>query len=126
MFPQRGKIVKPYNSVLGEHFGAYWNVKPIAYSSDPHDPPIITSHLHEPEEALESPSDTSSVQSKSSSVSRKKTAGEADDLDAVATALDNVSLNTGLGEALGEEEESDTEVDPDRVRVIYLVNCFQI
>lgn len=66
------------------------------------------------------------MQSKSSSVSRKKTAAEADDLDAVATALDNVSLNTGLGEALGEEEESDTEVDPDRVRVIYLVNCFLI
>ncbi|KDQ08797.1 hypothetical protein BOTBODRAFT_37653 [Botryobasidium botryosum FD-172 SS1] len=111
----RGKIVKPYNSVLGEHFRACWNVKPVTYSSDPREPPIITSHLHEPEDISESRSDAGSMTSSTSASQKKKDAAASD-----AEDLDAVSLNTGLGEALGEEEESDTEVNPDRVRAIYL------
>jgi oxysterol-binding protein-related protein 9/10/11 len=31
---QHGKVCKPYNSVLGEHFRAHWDVSPIAPSDD--------------------------------------------------------------------------------------------
>ncbi|KAI0318793.1 hypothetical protein OF83DRAFT_1114044 [Amylostereum chailletii] len=40
----RGKPVKPYNSVLGEHFRAHWDVPPVSYSSNPSQPPIL--HVH--------------------------------------------------------------------------------
>ena len=32
---QHGKICKPYNSVLGEHFRAHWDVSPVVHSDDP-------------------------------------------------------------------------------------------
>lgn len=31
---QHGKVCKPYNSVLGEHFRAHWDVVPISYSPE--------------------------------------------------------------------------------------------
>ncbi|OCH91257.1 hypothetical protein OBBRIDRAFT_887067 [Obba rivulosa] len=36
----RGKVCKPYNSVLGEHFRSHWDVIPVTYPSDPSQPPI--------------------------------------------------------------------------------------
>ncbi|OJT03455.1 Oxysterol-binding protein-like protein 1 [Trametes pubescens] len=36
----RGKVCKPYNSVLGEHFRSHWDVIPVSYPSDPSEPPI--------------------------------------------------------------------------------------
>ncbi|KAG6854413.1 hypothetical protein C0991_006955 [Blastosporella zonata] len=33
-FLQHGKVCKPYNSVLGEHFRAHWDVTPTTYSSE--------------------------------------------------------------------------------------------
>ena len=41
---QRGKVCKPYNSVLGEHFRSHWDVIPVDYPSDPNEPPI--QHLY--------------------------------------------------------------------------------
>jgi oxysterol-binding protein-related protein 9/10/11 len=40
VYDKRGKICKPYNSVLGEHFRAHWDVIPVSYSSNPRAPPI--------------------------------------------------------------------------------------
>ncbi|KAI0747013.1 hypothetical protein C8Q80DRAFT_1178825 [Daedaleopsis nitida] len=40
----RGKVCKPYNSVLGEHFRSHWDVIPVDYPSDPNEPPI--QHLY--------------------------------------------------------------------------------
>lgn len=37
-------MVKPYNSVLGEHFRSHWDVIPVNYDSDPNLPPI--QHLY--------------------------------------------------------------------------------
>lgn len=37
---QRGKVCKPYNSVLGEHFRSHWDVIPVSYPADPSQPPI--------------------------------------------------------------------------------------
>ncbi|KAI0646560.1 hypothetical protein C8Q79DRAFT_963358 [Trametes meyenii] len=36
----RGKVCKPYNSVLGEHFRSHWDIVPVDYPSDPSEPPI--------------------------------------------------------------------------------------
>ena len=45
---QRGKVVKPYNSVLGEHFRAHWDVLPVIYSSDPFSAPVHQQHTTSP------------------------------------------------------------------------------
>ncbi|KAG5652504.1 hypothetical protein H0H81_004817 [Sphagnurus paluster] len=34
-----GKVCKPYNSVLGEHFRAHWDIVPVTYPSDSTDAP---------------------------------------------------------------------------------------
>ncbi|RDB30329.1 Oxysterol-binding protein-like protein 1 [Hypsizygus marmoreus] len=34
-----GKVCKPYNSVLGEHFRAHWDFVPVAYPQEPSQPP---------------------------------------------------------------------------------------
>ncbi|KAG9031560.1 hypothetical protein FRB95_002554 [Tulasnella sp. JGI-2019a] len=45
----RGKICKPYNSVLGEHFRAHWVVNELTYPPEfPRVPPTIEAHLHHP------------------------------------------------------------------------------
>ncbi|CAL1708602.1 unnamed protein product [Somion occarium] len=43
----RGKVCKPYNSVLGEHFRSHWDVLPVSYPSDPTQPPIQHLYLSE-------------------------------------------------------------------------------
>ncbi|KAK7684905.1 hypothetical protein QCA50_011738 [Cerrena zonata] len=48
----RGKVCKPYNSVLGEHFRSHWDVLPVSYPSDPTQPPI--QHLYLSEAAAKS------------------------------------------------------------------------
>jgi len=48
----RGKVCKPYNSVLGEHFRSHWDVIAVTYPSDPEQPPI--QHLYLSEAAAES------------------------------------------------------------------------
>ncbi|KAG6331828.1 hypothetical protein ID866_7258 [Astraeus odoratus] len=40
-----GKVCKPYNSVLGEHFRTHWDVPPVQYSSDPSKPPVLRTHI---------------------------------------------------------------------------------
>ncbi|PIL27701.1 hypothetical protein GSI_10854 [Ganoderma sinense ZZ0214-1] len=44
----RGKVCKPYNSVLGEHFRSHWDVIPVSYPSDPNAPPIQHLYLTPP------------------------------------------------------------------------------
>ncbi|KAF9815795.1 hypothetical protein IEO21_04379 [Rhodonia placenta] len=44
----RGKVCKPYNSVLGEHFRSHWDVLPVEYPSDPTAPPIQHLYLTPP------------------------------------------------------------------------------
>ncbi|KAI0341339.1 hypothetical protein BDW22DRAFT_1396871 [Trametopsis cervina] len=48
-----GKVCKPYNSVLGEHFRAHWDVIPVSYPSDDRTQAPIQ-HLYLSEAAAES------------------------------------------------------------------------
>ncbi|CDO75437.1 hypothetical protein BN946_scf184693.g6 [Trametes cinnabarina] len=43
-----GKVCKPYNSVLGEHFRSHWDVVPVDYPSDPNEPPIQHQYVSPP------------------------------------------------------------------------------
>lgn len=53
----RGKICKPYNSVLGEHFRCHWDVRPVEYpDADPANAPV--QHLHLFVEESETPTPT--------------------------------------------------------------------
>ncbi|KAF5382348.1 hypothetical protein D9757_012713 [Collybiopsis confluens] len=73
----RGKVCKPYNSVLGEHFRAHWDVPPLVVTGDD-EPPVAqilvtapTSGLTPPESMLLPPSDTASIKSSKSGRSSK-------------------------------------------------------
>ncbi|KAF9441610.1 hypothetical protein P691DRAFT_812344 [Macrolepiota fuliginosa MF-IS2] len=66
-----GKVCKPYNSVLGEHFRAHWDVPPVAYSDDPSQPPIPLSHSTISAEAATLKSETASIRSGRSSKSTR-------------------------------------------------------
>ncbi|KAG8897225.1 hypothetical protein FRB99_008355 [Tulasnella sp. 403] len=73
----RGKICKPYNSVLGEHFRSHWNVKEVKYPDGfPLEPPLITTYLHHPHgvetDDSETPVPVSDSVSLKSSASKKK------------------------------------------------------
>ncbi|KAG8761000.1 hypothetical protein FRC12_009471 [Ceratobasidium sp. 428] len=115
-----GKICKPYNSVLGEHFRSHTSFAPLSYPSDPNLPPIFPSHtlttqsvtLAIPEPTV--PSETASVRSTISTSgpnaarSKHKLSGD---------------FGAGLG-ADGEEETfedaEDGQTNGDRVRVVFL------
>ncbi|KAF9003331.1 hypothetical protein BDQ17DRAFT_1356014 [Cyathus striatus] len=70
-----GKVCKPYNSVLGEHFRAHWDVLPLAYPDEPEQPPTPQSHLMPGGSALPAEttlvSETASVRSGKSSKSNR-------------------------------------------------------
>ncbi|OAX39679.1 hypothetical protein K503DRAFT_738955 [Rhizopogon vinicolor AM-OR11-026] len=69
-----GKVCKPYNSVLGEHFRAHWDVPPVSYTSDPTQPPILRVHTAVPPPTqLPNASETLSVKSNRSGKSYKST-----------------------------------------------------
>lgn len=79
---KHGKICKPYNSVLGEHFRSHWDVIPIQSPSDPNQPPILQIYGSSPASFSPSttptngalgvgPSETASVKSGRSSKSTR-------------------------------------------------------
>ncbi|KAJ3866359.1 hypothetical protein EV359DRAFT_36875 [Lentinula novae-zelandiae] len=73
----RGKVCKPYNSVLGEHFRSHWDVPPVLHPTDPDEPPVAqvlvtaptASGLAPPETTYKNPSDAASIKSSRSSKS---------------------------------------------------------
>ncbi|KAG8733022.1 hypothetical protein FRC10_000474 [Ceratobasidium sp. 414] len=114
-----GKICKPYNSVLGEHFRSHTSFAPLSYPSDPNLPPIFTSHtltthsasLAIPEPAF--PSETASVRSTVSTSgpnaarSKHKLGGE-------------LNLAPGSDDEDEFEDAEDGQTNGDRVRVVFL------
>lgn len=132
---QHGKIVKPYNSVLGEHFRAHWTIKPVTYPSDPTSPPILHSDTLTPAGSIP-PSETASTRSSTTKNTRDKSV-KSPRLSMMSTTAVGSSASASNGQAsrdlsaalaadgsrlsLGSRSMADSEGGPDRVRVVYLV-----
>lgn len=134
----RGKVCKPYNSVLGEHFRCHYDVRPVEYQDGDHSNPP-TQHLHlfveEPEPATE-PAPTKSRFGWSPFGGAPATPKEGPAKDKVSATLQiesnlaagvsNISLNTLQhlsNPPPGREIEED--VPPgETIRVVYLVRLF--
>ena len=96
--PQRGKICKPYNSVLGEHFRAHWDIIPVSYPADPADPPVQHLYVALPASSS-SKSDTVSVKSFQSS--HPNIAENTGDNSRNGDTLSMKSANSGLNNKIG-------------------------
>lgn len=125
---QHGKVCKPYNSVLGEHFRAHWTVKAVTYPSDPTEPPICHTHLQTSAPSV-APSEAASFKSSSSKRSKgAKTNGDvtpgSGDLRTLGKDLSRVSLGgkslTDADSTLALDEGSN---DGETVRVVFLVSA---
>ncbi|KAG1779346.1 hypothetical protein EV702DRAFT_1214469 [Suillus placidus] len=135
-----GKVCKPYNSVLGEHFRGHWDVPPVSYSSDPTQPPILRVHttVPPPPAALAQGSETTSVKSNRSGKSSKSTRsglsltstskGKASPTISTApTSLGDAGLSklslyplNGNGNGGGRNDDKDKDRDRDNIRVVYV------
>ncbi|KAG8955057.1 hypothetical protein FRC03_011290 [Tulasnella sp. 419] len=146
----RGKICKPYNSTLGEHFRAHWTVKPITYPPTfPAVPPLIESHLHHPHgadgadsmpETVIPPSDTVSLKSSGSKKKRALAAAtgggsglqvnndprihaaSAEDVSKLAASLEQVEVEEReeLDDPDVFEDAVEDEEGDETVKVVYL------
>jgi len=123
----RGKVCKPYNSVLGEHFQAHWDIVPVTYSSNPRAPPIQrlnVSGTTTPANGV-STTETESIKSSRSGLSYLSSFGRstpakstpATSPELVETNLDAQMSNLSLGGATAESEDASTAP---RLRVIYV------
>jgi hypothetical protein len=130
-----GKVCKPYNSVLGEHFRGHWDVPPVSYSSDPTQPPILRVHTTVPPLPAQG-SETVSVKSNRSGKSSKSTrsalsltsTSKDKTSPTVSTAptsfgsdagLSKLSLSPLNGSGSGRNDK-DKDRDRDNVRVVYV------
>lgn len=130
---QHGKIVKPYNSVLGEHFQAHWTVKPVTYPSDPTSPPILHSDTIPPAASIP-PSETASTRSSTTKATKDKSL-KSQRLSMMSgtavgsTGSANVQAGRDLSAALAADgsrlslgsRSLDSEGTSEGVRVVYLV-----
>ncbi|KAF9064281.1 hypothetical protein BDP27DRAFT_1333809 [Rhodocollybia butyracea] len=112
----RGKVCKPYNSVLGEHFRAHWDIPPILNPSDPDSdtPPTAQIQVTAPTTGLapptEYPSDTSSIKSGRSSKSFMSNITPKSASTAATSLEDNVTARMSQVSLGGD----------DKLRVVYL------
>ncbi|KIM71349.1 hypothetical protein PILCRDRAFT_17153 [Piloderma croceum F 1598] len=135
-----GKICKPYNSVLGEHFRAHWDIIPVETPSDPNHPPILKHYTTSPAcsppiVALVNgagPSETASVKSGKSSkstrsglsalskVGKSPSTAPTSPQQTVETNVDAQMSDLSLGE---NDNTGSADGDSDsvaRVRVVYV------
>ena len=120
LYTQHGKICKPYNSVLGEHFRAHWDVVPNPYTPDepddiPEEPWVETGSV---KSGKSSKSTTSGI----SAFSKRKTRSpstaptspqQLTDEDNVAAQVSNLSLTHN-------STTPQTSSSAEAVRIIYL------
>ena len=127
---KRGKVCKPYNSVLGEHFRAHWDVIPVSYPADPREPPLQHLYISNPASTSTSAgrlsTETDSVKSGRSAFSymsfgrtTKSTPGTSPEPveSNIDAQISNLSLGAGATELL--EADSDDKTKK-RIRVIYV------
>lgn len=132
-----GKVCKPYNSVLGEHFRGHWDVPPVSYSSDPTQPPILRVHTTVPPPPAQG-SETVSVKSNRSGKSSKSTrsalsltsTSKDKTSPTLSTAPTSLSCDAGLsklslsplnGSGSGRnDKDKDKDRGGDHIRVVYV------
>jgi len=129
---QRGKVCKPYNSVLGEHFRAHWDIIPVSYPADPREPPL--QHLYISNSASASSSsaarvsiETESVKSSRSAFSylsfgrtTKSSPATSPEPQPVESNIDAQMSSLSLGAGPTELLEADSDDKTKRIRVIYV------
>ncbi|KAG1815074.1 uncharacterized protein BJ212DRAFT_1359273 [Suillus subaureus] len=130
-----GKVCKPYNSVLGEHFRGHWDVPPVSYSSDPTQPPILRVHTTVPPPPASQGSETVSVKSNRSGKSSKSTrsglsltsTSKGKTSPTLSTAPTSLVGDAGLSKlslsplnGSGRNEDKDKDKDKDHIRVVYV------
>lgn len=130
-----GKVCKPYNSVLGEHFRGHWDVPPVSYSSDPTQPPILRVHTTVPHPPAAQGSETVSVKSNRSGKSSKSTrsglsltsTSKGKTSPTLSTAPTSLAGDAGLSKlslspfnGSGKNEDKDKDKDKDHIRVVYV------
>ncbi|KAJ8489434.1 hypothetical protein ONZ45_g13594 [Pleurotus djamor] len=124
-----GKVCKPYNSVLGEHFRAHWDVLPIAYPDEPTLPPMPLTHTSDGDSipAVSSTfSETASVRSGRSSksaVSFNSKLGKSPSTAATSPQqIANQNVEAQMSNLnLGDGNNSSDEVGrQERLRVVYV------
>lgn len=96
MLSQHGKVVKPYNSTLGEHFRAHWDVVPSPYVLDDEDSSRNSSETASQRSGKSSKSAISGVSSftKPKSTSTAATTPQ-QTADGLASQISNLNLTSG-------------------------------
>ncbi|KAG2107349.1 hypothetical protein BD769DRAFT_133596 [Suillus cothurnatus] len=130
-----GKVCKPYNSVLGEHFRGHWDVPPVSYSSDPTQPPILRVHTTVPHYTAAQGGETVSVKSNRSGKSSKSTrsglsltsTSKGKTSPTLSTAPTSLAGDAGLSKlslsplnGSGKNDDKDKNKDKDHIRVVYV------
>ena len=100
--PQHGKICKPYNSVLGEHFRAHWDVVPA--SND-----FVTSSARAADQASLAP-ETASIRSGKSSKSTRSG----------LSLLSKPGKSPSTAPTSVEAQMSDLSLEEQRTRIVFL------
>jgi len=127
---KRGKVCKPYNSVLGEHFRAHWDVIPVSYPADPRGPPLQHLYISNPTPTSSSAgrlsTETDSVKSGRSAFSYMSFGRTAKSMPATPpepvesntdAQVSSLSLGAGATELLQADADDKTK---ERIRVIYV------
>lgn len=134
-----GKICKPYNSVLGEHFRAHWDIIPVSHGPHSVDPPVPALYTAPAaaasviEDASNTPAASSTVSNSDAvSVKSRRSSKSTSSKSALSPSTAATSLREGnleaqvsnlhLDDASSASSASGDEGDPssDRIRVVYL------
>ncbi|KIK70294.1 hypothetical protein GYMLUDRAFT_53358 [Collybiopsis luxurians FD-317 M1] len=124
----RGKVCKPYNSVLGEHFRAHWDVPPVI-PGDNDEPPVaqvlvtapITTGSAPPDSALLNPSDNASIKSSKSGRSSKSfMSGLTPKSPSTAATSPQQLAEDNVSAQMSQLNLGGSSSDDDKLRIVYL------
>ncbi|KAE9390301.1 hypothetical protein BT96DRAFT_1024603 [Gymnopus androsaceus JB14] len=124
----RGKVCKPYNSVLGEHFRCSWTVPSVIHPTETDEPPVVQIHVTAPtttdaappDSASLKPSDTASIRSARSGRSSKSfMSGRTPKSPSTAGTSPQQLPNADVSAQMSQLNLGET-TDDDKLRVVYI------
>ncbi|KAG5645511.1 hypothetical protein DXG03_005921 [Asterophora parasitica] len=117
-----GKVCKPYNSVLGEHFRAHWDIVPITYSGEPSQAPTpLIYTIPAGSEPTTVTSETASVKSTKSSKSTRSGISSFLSKPGKSPSTAATSPHQPADDAVNAAMSSlNLAGDPSRLRVVYV------